>query len=1128
MGLAFDLIDGDGVSNIVMLSNPMSDGHVSTVRTYGDVTVSGDNSVSMHDAQFLNGILYGLSRAKNLSVSFSGTNIAPHRDAFADSLAAFLVDLETGLPIMTTDPVGAGALFAWILDGSVPQVYQPLDIAGLGWTVQDSDAMTLPLPSTLALFGIGLALLLMRSRGLWLPGLLFLAGNANAVDLTGVLSLTKSGFIYNRQSDTYDTQVIVRNTAAYPVTGPLRLVINNTRPLDASLYHRDGALEDGREFVELPLQNGLLESQSQAKYILKVMNPNKRSISMDLSVDGTPLEPGNRAMIRIRAFHPAGDNGDLKGPPVGAGYLIRVDDYPRLLTDFNGQATLPVSVTAQQVSVTRPPNAAGSAMMEGLRSNETRTIDVIVGDGGEIYAEARLSIRELRGQILSAEAPIIHMSFQRSGQEIRLAAIVDARMWMSDGTTVDLRKFCELLPDGTMRLVKNEAYWKETFNFSGRLKLRIDAQGIDGLPYSGTVTFYDFGAPVRVQLRPSFSNPYEYRRTLEGIRVDIEVLGTDLRYTAITGADGSAITPLIPCGLARYRASQRRDGFWIQGDTIAPTCEYGLRVNISMCDPEVLRKLCPPGWVETHIFELAPSKAPGIKNGRPVELISDRTESQSDLTGTQALAVTVSKTGSAIAQVVSKAPNELEQVSAQLDVPKGTKMVRLSYRAATQEYPKWVKMQSQFNDAWGVQVYSQDNSLLFDSHHLVNAQLAGEPMWQNGGDTGEIYVDLDVTTLGAEKDTKLGLLVRAMNIGDDRYPTSVSAMLTPIIPLAITKIIPDTVRAKNDGTYYSLPSNGESNHLQRRFTLEIVKPQAAKLKSLEVAAVDSTGRELLPILRNVEPDSDGVQLIEESEIKAVLKVRVTFDGDVHSTLPTGSPIVDTFGYRFQVNAEVEGNPLSAEKVATSKHALWRMPQGIARFGSREPGGDDWVAQGTYRWIEENQEKLTGINDVSGEHGRNLEHATHARGTDIDMHHFYVYEGVGSGPGSGTANYLRLQQDGISAFDTDLRGAPTPAALAARTRLSAWIQATRGGLRDLLELPEVSEVYYCLGQAHAGLGTGWCQTLLSDGVLRLSLPGRLPRELILDHERFTSSKLRHNSVHDNHVHVTLDPIQLAAD
>jgi hypothetical protein len=118
-------------------------------------------------------------------------------------------------------------------------------------------------------------------------------------------------------------------------------------------------------------------------------------------------------------------------------------------------------------------------------------------------------------------------------------------------------------------------------------------------------------------------------------------------------------------------------------------------------------------------------------------------------------------------------------------------------------------------------------------------------------------------------------------------------------------------------------------------------------------------------------------------------------------------------------------------------ALWRMPDGLGRYGIRDTGGDDWAAQSTYTWLDGHRALVTRVDDVSGQHARNIGHDEHERGTDVDIFHVYMFPG---GAVSGIANYLRLQADVERAMAGD-----TPA----RARVNSWATDTRGRFDTLI-------------------------------------------------------------------------------
>jgi hypothetical protein len=150
--------------------------------------------------------------------------------------------------------------------------------------------------------------------------------------------------------------------------------------------------------------------------------------------------------------------------------------------------------------------------------------------------------------------------------------------------------------------------------------------------------------------------------------------------------------------------------------------------------------------------------------------------------------------------------------------------------------------------------------------------------------------------------------------------------------------------------------------------------------------------------------------------------------------------------------------------------------------------------------------LTAINDVSGEHARNIGHSSHQYGTDIDMFHFYKFPNAVSGKD----NYAKLRADTLLAIQTGTNGT------AARQRVINWVSATRAGLDKLAAKAEVSQLLYAKGSSATGLAEGWARDLLKTGQTTVS-----GQALNLGLGTWTNSKYVPRSDHDDHVHVTLN-------
>ncbi|HET9212846.1 MAG TPA: hypothetical protein VFR03_20740, partial [Thermoanaerobaculia bacterium] len=437
---------------------------------------------------------------------------------------------------------------------------------------------------------------------------------------------------------------------------------------------------------------------------------------------------------------------------------------------------------------------------------------------------------------------------------------------------------------------------------------------------------------------------------------------------------------------------------------------------------------------------------------------------------------------------------------------KGTKEATLKYRIQTDEYPYYVLSQSIYNDTWSLNVRGgASGQQLFDISRQINSQLSVPPVWQGDGTTGEIQEVLNVEALAANADVTLTLFASAMNVGDSILPTRVSASLSAETGLSIKSITPDTVTpTTGDSSFYSIPRPGSTNTYSRWFTLKITKPMNSTVTKMTSKLLGPG--ELMTIVDG--PPGASFQVVDDQ----TLKVRVTMH-DQASTVESTPPPAHNTKYRFKLAVDDNGTELTDEKDSGGRHALWRMPDGFGRYSTRDTGGDDWCSRGTYNWMDTNRSLLKEINDISGEHARNLGHATHQYGTDIDMFHFYRFQGATSGGN----NYTRLQADtALSIRINDPDATVRQQAAAARARVSSWVTETRSGIDALAALNTVSSVLYAQGSAGSGLPAGWAQSLLTTGATTV---GGAALDLGLG--TWSNAKYRPRSDHNDHVHITLN-------
>lgn len=97
--------------------------------------------------------------------------------------------------------------------------------------------------------------------------------------------------------------------------------------------------------------------------------------------------------------------------------------------------------------------------------------------------------------------------------------------------------------------------------------------------------------------------------------------------------------------------------------------------------------------------------------------------------------------------------------------------------------------------------------------------------------------------------------------------------------------------------------------------------------------------------------------------------------------------------------------------------------------------------------------------------------------------------------------------------------PSAAAQDAFNSLVAFVNATRPGLDNLAALNTVSQLYYAIGSAGSGLPNGWARSLITTGKVTRTV-NKVVQTLDVGAGNWSNTKVDHNSVHNNHVHITL--------
>lgn len=405
------------------------------------------------------------------------------------------------------------------------------------------------------------------------------------------------------------------------------------------------------------------------------------------------------------------------------------------------------------------------------------------------------------------------------------------------------------------------------------------------------------------------------------------------------------------------------------------------------------------------------------------------------------------------------------------------------------------------NDVWSVSLQGQDGMPFYLQSRGVLSQQYIEPILQPGSrgimntSVTEVF-NLEYLPPG-EKKIKVRLTAKDKPGTSGNHPTNVGAVL--IVPNITIDHVKENLRVGNTRyvkNYASIPEAAQLNTFQRTFDLAVSKLNDVTIERVKVYLVPPIGAGDEILITDAGVGSPFVTNLGNDNYRVI----TTFKQQAISGLLQNAAF-HSFNYRFEVHAEKNGTEAVARKYTNNKVALWSLPSHIARFGSRDHGGDGWASKGTYLWLHDNSHLITKVNDISGEHGRNIGHKTHKLGTDIDTLHFTERNR------NGTRNYKAMRSDVIKALEGDA---------VAKERVIEWISNQRAGLALLRQNNEVARLYSGTGRAFSMLPMHWLKTLMLTGQLTAN-----SQTLDTGLGSWSGAKIRFNTIHDNHDHITLD-------
>jgi len=280
--LAFDLIDGGVPANSVTISGFTTDGILGVAVTVGAVSGTLASSVLLEDSAFFSEHLQTIVLGNSISFVYESSGHAPAVGSLPDGFSLYLLNNTGQALALSDDPSGSNALMLDNIGSALGMVVY--NSAQVGMSV------AVPEPSSFALALIGLVFLLMAARRarLWMIRaisvcLAMVAGAAWSADVSDRVTVTSSGFVFNRSTNTYDTTATLKNVSAVSVGSAITLEISSLSSPSITLANSAGTNANNLPFVNIA---GDLAPGAQKTALLKFSNPQRVALTFKSRVFG--------------------------------------------------------------------------------------------------------------------------------------------------------------------------------------------------------------------------------------------------------------------------------------------------------------------------------------------------------------------------------------------------------------------------------------------------------------------------------------------------------------------------------------------------------------------------------------------------------------------------------------------------------------------------------------------------------------------------------------------------------------------------------------------------------------------------------------------------------------------------
>lgn len=443
---------------------------------------------------------------------------------------------------------------------------------------------------------------------------------------------------------------------------------------------------------------------------------------------------------------------------------------------------------------------------------------------------------------------------------------------------------------------------------------------------------------------------------------------------------------------------------------------------------------------------------------------------------------------------ISSVSGTTQTESLQVEVPGSQASVSLGYYVGLSPGSATFR---EFPDFWAIQLRDQNGAILFSTGNTFSTSIRSPSLplfFSDSGSYGTDYITETVSLPPSQtpaNDRILTLTVTASTSYDSEIFASILAEFldVPLIRIvssgAAVSNAPATRRFPDiPGSVVGFPDTGDRNTFNIRLPITIERiDTGASIDPGDITALD------VDVVFGAAGAAGGAVVFSQTAPIAQLQRRPAsevYELDVSfiqptpaSPVATAPPAESEIAYRISVQASVNGEPVGGEGFVRGLTGLYRtaQPLGLVRTGMRDNGGDDWAQKGLYDWLSDNSNLIAPMNDISGEHGRDLGHSSHRLGLDLDMNFFDAAQ-----PGS--VEHVVLTNNVILAIQGN------QASLAA---VSDYIINQQVGIEALAAQNVLSNVFGPVGGARAvpaangqpdfSLANGWAGTLFESGIVR---------------------------------------------